>query len=181
MGVVKEIWLRLLSLTKIQLVIASLQDYGIRFISHGGWSDPEIEWKKSKFQTLLFNYWDVAECTEYDNLCKSEDDADLQELVAQLWELTPSGYECPQVDYEWEVFGYDDCDYFKDAKISKREDFVLHNTSQALRQAFEYIESEDLRNTDIQIFRREGGKRTLVANYFYQGSTLKDYMHYGKK
>lgn len=159
--------------------MASLQDYGIRFIYHGEWNDPEIEWKKSKFQTLLFNYWDVAECTDYETLDRT-DDNDLKELVSQLWELTPSEYECPQIDYEWEVSGYDDCDYFRDARLSRREDYVLHNTSQALQQALEYIESEDIRNADIQIFRRDGHKRSLVANYSYQGSTLKDCMYYGK-
>lgn len=167
--------------------MASLQDYGIRFISHGEWSDPEIEWKKSKFQTLLFNYWDVAECTEYDNLCESEDDNDLQELVSQLWELTPSGYNRPQVDYEWEVShgsfysNYDDADYYKEYGLSDKEDFVLHNTSQALKQALQYLEDHNDLCADIQIFRRKGGKRTLVANYSYQGSTLKDCMYYGKK
>lgn len=161
--------------------MASLQDYGIRFISHGEWSDPEIEWKKSDFQTLLFNYWDVAECTDYESLCESTEDSDLQELVAQLWELTPDYYARPRIDYEWEVDGYDDCDYYKDARLSAREDFVLHTTSQALQQALFYIESEDIKSADIQIFRNVRGKRTLVANYSFQGSTLKDCMYYGKK
>lgn len=156
--------------------MASLQDYGIRFISHGAWSDPEIEWRKSKFQTFLFNYWDVAECTDYETLDHTND-IDLQELVSQLWELTPSGYKRPQIDYEWDVDGYDDYDYFKHAKLSRREDYVLHTTSQALRQAFEYIESEDLRNAEIRIFRNEHGYRHLVANYLLQGSTLKDLLH----
>lgn len=187
MGAVNQVWLRLLSLTKIQLVMASLQDYGIRVISHGEWSDPEVEWEKSKFQTLLFNYWDVAGCTEYDNLCESEDDADLQELVSQLWELTPSGYNRPQVYYGWEVSHerfysiYDNSDYYEDYGLSDKEDFVLHNTSQALKQALQYLEDNNYLNADIQIFRRDGGERTLVANYSYQGSTLKDCMCYGKK
>ena len=157
--------------------MATLKDYGIRFISHGAWSDPEIEWKKSDFQTVLFNYWDVAECTEYEKLCESTDDADLRELTAQLWELTPSGYARPKIDYEWEVDDYDDYKYYKDARLSWREDFVLHNTSEALRQAFEYIESENLVNCDIRIFRQNNGKRTLVANYALRGSTLKDLLH----
>jgi len=157
--------------------MASLQDYGIRFISHGAWSDPEIEWKKSKFQTVLFNYWDVAECTDYEKLCESTEDADLRELVSQLWGLTPSFYKRPQIDYEWEVDGYDDCDYFKGARLSTRKDFVLHTAGQALRQAFEYIESEDLRNAEIRIFRNEHGNCHLVANYRLQGSTLKDLLH----
>lgn len=156
--------------------MASLQDYGIRFISHGAWSDPEIEWRKSKFQTVLFNYWDVSECTDYETLDHTND-IDLQELVSQLWVLTPSFYKRPQIDYEWEVDDYDDYDYFKDAKLSTREDFVLHTTSQALRQAFEYIESEDLRNAEIRIFRNEHGNCHLVANYLLQGSTLKDLLH----
>lgn len=167
--------------------MASLQDYGIRFISHGAWSDPEIEWKKSKFQTVLFNYWDVAECTEYDNLCKSEDDADLQELVSQLWELTPSEYKRPLIDYEWELSGgnvydsYDDSDYYKDARLSPKDDFVLHTAGQALRQALQAIEDVNETSCDIRIYRNEGGKCSLVANYSFQGSTLKDCMYYGKK
>lgn len=167
--------------------MASLQDYGIRFISHGAWSDPEIEWKKSKFQTLLFNYWDVAECTDYESLCESTEDCDLQELVQQLYELTPSGYARPHVDYEWEVShgsfysNYDDADYYKEYGLSDKEDFVLHNTSQALKQALQYLEDHNDFSADIQIFRRENGKRTLVANYSLQCSTLKDCMYYGKK
>lgn len=165
--------------------MASLQDYGIRFISHGEWSDPEIEWKKSDFQTLLFNYWDVAECTEYETLDLT-DDNDLKELVSQLWGLTPSRYKRPRIDYEWEVshgscrYNYDDADFYKEYKLSDKEDFVLHNTSQALRQALQYLEDHKDFCADIQIFRHEAGKRTLVANYSYQGSTLKDYMYYGK-
>lgn len=155
--------------------MAKLEDYGIRFISHGCWSDPEIEWKKSDYQTLLFNYWDVAECTDYETLCDSEDDADLQLLVAQLWELTPNEFSRPLIDYEWEVNGdYDDGDYYKEYKLSPKKDFVLHNTSQALRQAISYLDDSRIGNADIQIFRNVCGVRSLVANYHFEGSTLKD-------
>lgn len=164
--------------------MASLQDYGIRFISHGAWSDPEIEWKKSDFQTLLFNYWDVAECTEYETLDKTNDD-DLFELVCQLSELTPSEYVRPKIDYEWEVRGsvygcYDDSNFYGDYGLSPKEDFVLHNTSQALREALTYAKDVDERNADIYIYRNEHGTRTLVAAYRLQGSTLKDEMSYKK-
>lgn len=166
--------------------MASLQDYGIRFISHGAWSDPEIEWKKSDFQTLLFNYWDVAECTDYEKLCNSTDDADLQELTAQLCILTPSEYACPRNYYEWEVSDgnvydlYDYYDYCKDARLSTKDDIVLHTAGQALRQALLAMDDVNEKSCDIQIFRCKGKKRTLVANYSYQGSTLKDCMWYGK-
>lgn len=157
--------------------MATLKDYGIRFISHGQWSDPEIEWKKSDYQTYLFNYWDVAECTEYEKLCDSTDDADLRELVSQLWEIQPSGFARPKIDYEWEVDDFDDSDYYKRYIGSDRDDFVLHNTSQAFRQAFSYIHDKNLVNCDIRIFRREGGKHRCVANYALRGSTLKDLLH----
>lgn len=158
--------------------MAKLADYGIRFISHGSWSDPEIEWKKSDFQTLLFNYWDVAECTDYEELCGSENEWDLKEIVAQLWVLTPSEFARPRIDYEWEVNGeYDDGDYYKEYKLSPKEDFVLHNTSQALRQALSYLDDSRIGKADIQIFRNTHGYRTLVANYHFEGSTLKDVMH----
>lgn len=166
--------------------MASLQDYGIRFISHGAWSDPEIEWRKSKFQTLLFNYWDIAECTDYETLDHTND-IDLQELVSQLLELTPSEYKRPLIDYEWELSGgnvydsYDDSDYYKDARLSPKDDFVLHNAGQALRQALQAIEDVNETSCDIRIYRNEGGKCSLVANYSFQGSTLKDCMYYGKK
>ena len=161
--------------------MANLQDYGIRFISNGAWSDPEIEWEKSDFQTLLFNYCDVAGCTDYERLCNSGNDADLRELVSQLSELTPSGYYIPRIDYEWEVNDYDDSDYYHDYGLSCKMDFVLHNASQALKQALSYINDSRIKNADIQIFRNADGERSLVANYSLQGSTLKDYMYYGKK
>ena len=162
--------------------MASLKDYGIRFIWHGAWSDPEIEWKKSKYQTLVFNYWDVSECTDYETLDRT-DDNDLQELVAQLWDLTPQRYARPQIDYEWEVShggfypDFDDNDYYAEHHLSEEEDFVLHNASQALRQALRHLDEHNDRNADIKIFRNECGKKTLVANYSYQGSTLKDYLY----
>lgn len=160
--------------------MANLHDYGIRLIDHGAWSDPEIEWRKSDYQTLLFNYWDVLECTDYDSLCESTEDSDLQELVSQLWGLIPSGYARPKIDYEWEVpdvgwpSSYDDSDYFREYKLSDKEDFVLHNTSQALRQALHFLDDDGIKSAEIRIFRRERDKRTLVANYLLQGSTLKD-------
>lgn len=166
--------------------MASLKEYGIRFISHGCWSDPEIEWEKSDHQKLLFNYWDVAECTDYEELCESTEDSDLQELVAQLWELTPSEYARPRIDYEWEVSNYryygiyDDADYFKEYKLSTKEDFILHNASQALRQALDYLNDWNCNYADIQIFRNSALGRELVANYSFQGSTLKDVTCYKK-
>lgn len=166
--------------------MASLKDYGIRFISHGAWSDPEIEWKKSKFQTVLFNYWDVSEGTDYESLCESTEDSDLQELVQQLYDLTPSGYNRPHIDYEWEVSNiiiyesYDDADYYQEYGLSQKEDFVIHNTSQALRQALKFLEDHNELSAEIQIFRRKGVRRKLVASYSYQGSTLKDCMDYRK-
>jgi len=167
------------------LIMATLQDYGIRFISHGNWSDPEIEWEKSLHQKVLFNYWDVAECTDYETLDHT-DDIDLQELVAQLWALTPSGYARPRIDYEWEVSNgsfyenYDDADYYEEYKLSDKEDFVLHSTGQALKQALQYLEDHNDHDACIQIFRCDGGNRKLVANYTLQGSTLKDVMCYKK-
>lgn len=158
--------------------MAKMNDYGIRFISHGCWSDPEIEWKKSDYQKLLFNYWDVEECTEYGNLCDSEDDNDLRELVSQISELAPSEYACPDIYYEWCVDGeYDDSDYFKDFGLTLKEDYVLHNTSQALRQALAYIEHENMGTAEIRIYRSEHGKCTTVADYRLQGATLKDVLH----
>ena len=155
--------------------MATLKDFGIRFISHGEWSDPEIEWEKSDFQTLLFNYWDVAECTDYETLDHT-DENDLRELVAQLWELTPSEFARPKIDYEWEVDGYFDSDYYKDNKMPPKNDFVLHNTGQALRQALQYIWDNNLKDVNIQIYKNVGGKCSLVAWYDLQGSTLKDIM-----
>lgn len=169
------------------IIMASLQDYGIRFISHGEWSDAEIEWKKSDYQTLLFNYCDVAECTDYESLDLT-DDIDLRELVYQLWELTPSGYKRPRIDYEWEVCvpledtydTYDDSDYYKEYKLSYQEDFVLHYTSQALNQALKYLDDHNVRNARIRIYRHVTCREMkLVADYSYQGNTLKDTMLYG--
>ena len=165
--------------------MATLQDYGIRNIWHGEWSDPEIEWKKSDFQTVLFNYWDVAECTDYESI-DLQSDADLQLLVAQLWELTPDSYTRPKIDYEWEISSdelydsYDDADYYKDYKLSPKEDFILHTTSQALRQALNFLDDENCVDAEIRIFRNVRGRQTLVANYILQGSTLKDIMSYKK-
>ena len=161
--------------------MAKMEDYGISFINHGSWSDPEIRWRKSDYQTYLFNYWDVAECTEYEELCESEDDADLQELVAQLSELTPSSYERPRIDYEWVVdcgrYEYDDADYYKDYKLSPKKDVFLHNAGQALKQALSYLYDYRIGKAEIQIFRNVGGKMHLVALYDFQGSTLKDMLH----
>ena len=162
--------------------MAKLQDYGIRLISYGAWGDPEIEWKKSNYQAYLFNYWDVVECTEYKSLCNSEDDADLQELVSQLWELKPSEFVRPLIDYEWRVdigdcYTYDDSDYYKEYKLSPKEDFILHNTSQALNQALSYLYDTCTGKAKIKIYRNTNGLRTLVAFYDFQGSTLKDLLH----
>lgn len=170
---------------KIQLVMASLQDYGIRFISHGEWSDPEIEWKKSKFQTLLFNYWDVAECTDYDTLCDSTKKEDLEELCNQLWDLEPEEYVYPNTYYEWVINGenihdlYDNNDYLKEVG-QKNNDFISHTTGQALRQALSQVEDLYERSCTILIFRREGHEQTLVAKYRLEGSVLKDIMSYKK-
>jgi len=159
--------------------MAKLEDYGIRIINHGEWSDPEVEWKKSDFQTLLFNYWDVAEYGDLDSLDLTNEN-DIKELRQWLWELTPWGYSRPMIDYEWEVDGYDDCDYYKDEKLSWKDDFVLHNSSQALRQALKYIDDNGIMNADIQIFKRTKSKRELVANYSLQGSSLRNFMCYQK-
>ena len=166
--------------------MAKMEDYGIYFIYHGEWSDPEVKFEKSDYQTVLFNYWDVAECTDYEKLCESTDDADLQELAAQLSNLTPSEYVRPRIDYEWEISNgnvydsYDDADYYKDARLSQRDDFVLHTAGQALRQAMFAIDDVNETSCDIQIYRNVGGKSTLVANYSLQGSTLKDCTSYVK-
>ena len=160
--------------------MAKLEDYGIRIINHGEWSDPEVEWKKYDFQTVLFNYWDVAECTDFETL-DLNDEIDLRELVSQLWELTPSEFSTPQIHYEWEVgSSYDDYDYYKDEKLSPKKDFVLHTASQALRQAMKYCDDNGIVNTDIQIFRRAFGIKSLEYDYSLQGSTLKDCTSYKK-
>lgn len=160
--------------------MANLADYGIRVIDHGCWSDPEVEWKKSDFQTVLFNYWDVAECTDFETL-DLNDEIDLRELVSQLWALTPNGFTTPHIHYEWEVGSdYDDYDYYRDEKLSPKEDFVLHTASQALRQALKYCDENGIVNTDIQIFRRAFGIKSLEYDYSLQGSTLKDCTSYKK-
>lgn len=161
--------------------MAKLNDYGIRFIHHGCWNDPEVEFVKSDYQTVLFNYWDVAEGTDYEKVCDSEDDADLIDLVWQLKDLAPSEYSRPKIDYEWIIDDgkseFDDADYFETYELSAKEDFVLHTTSQALRQALSYLDDSNIGKAEIQIFRNDHGIRTLVALYNFQGSTLKDCLH----
>ena len=161
--------------------MAKLNDYGIRFISHGCWSDPEVEFVKSDYQTVLFNYWDVAECTDYDKVCNSEDDADLIDLVWQLKDLTPSEFSRPKIGYEWVVdngkYEFDDTNYFNEHELSVKEDYILHNTSQALNQALSHLYDTFTGKAEIQIYRNDHGCRTLVALYDFQGSTLKDRLH----
>ena len=163
--------------------MARLKDYGIRIISHGEWSDPEIEWEKSKFQKLLFNYWDVAECPGFESLDLTKDE-DLQELVYQLNDLHPSSYERPLIDYEWEICdgnvyeSYDDNDYYKDARLSTKDDFILHTKGQALRQALQAIDDVGEKDCEIRIYRFAYHKSSLVAHYRLQGSTLKDLFNY---
>lgn len=163
--------------------MAKLEDYGIRVIDHGQWSDPEIEWKKSAFQTLLFNYWDCVECFEGENYDLSREE-DISLLADSLWELRPSDYGRPAIDYEWSVWTddeswYDDSDYYKDHTPKRGEDWVLHTAGQALRLALSYISEENLRNCEVFIYRN-GGKRQVVAQYILQGSTLRDVMSYKK-
>lgn len=157
--------------------MATLKDFGLRFIDHGMWSDAEIEWEKSNYQKLLFNYNDVAECTDYESMDLT-DENDLHELISQISELTPSGYSNPKIYYEWRVDTggydfYDDVDFYKGYGHTWEKDFVLHNTSQALKQALYYLEDNNFFDADIQIFRCEEGKSVMVANYTLQGSTLK--------
>lgn len=168
--------------------MAKLEDYGIRIINHGEWSDPEVKWKKSDYQTLLFNYWDCVECFENDKYDFSNDE-DLELFAQNLWELTPSEYDCPSIYYEWEVswhdedfnyYSYDDCDFYKDNKTTPKKDFVLHNSSQALAQALTYLDDNGLRNAEIVIYRHDYCGREVVANYSLQGSTLKNHTSYKK-
>ena len=160
--------------------MAKLEDYGIRIINHGEWSDPEVKWKKSDYQTLLFNYWDCVEIFDGDDYDFSNED-DLELFAQNLYDLTPSEYDCPDIYYEWLVgSSYDDCDYYKDEKLSPKEDFVLHTASQALRQALKYCDENGIMDTDIQIYRRAFGVKTLEYDYSLQGSTLKDHTSYKK-
>ena len=163
--------------------MAKLEDYNLRIINHGSWSDPEVKWYKSPYQTLLFNYWDCAECFEDENYDFSNDD-DLEIFADWISQLTPSEYDCPDIYYEWRVDAkgsydfYDDGDYYKEYKLSPKEDFVLHNSCQALRQALSYLDDCSIRNANIEIFRHDYFGRELVAEYSLQGSTLKDLMDY---
>lgn len=160
-----------------------LEDYNLRIINHGEWSDPEVRWFKSDFQTLVFNYWDCVECFEDENYDLSNE-ADLETFADWISQLTPSEYDCPEIHYEWRVDKgddydfYDDGDYYKDYKLSPKEDFVLHNTSQALCQALSYLDDCGAKNAKIEIFRNYYCGRDLVAEYSLQGSTLKDCFDY---
>ena len=164
--------------------MAKLEDYGLRIINHGSWSDPEVEWKKSNYQTLLFNYWDCVECFETDDF-DFENESDLQDFADWIQELTPSEYSCPDIYYEWQIdedrYGlYDDCDFYKDNGLSPKEDYVLHNTSQALKQALQHLDDNGINKATIEIYRHDYFGRELVAEYSYQGSTLKDVTDYKK-
>lgn len=159
-----------------------LQDYGVRIISHGMWSDPEVEWKKSKYQKLIFNYWDCVECFEGDDYDLSNED-DIETFVENLHELTPSEYHFSDVYYEWHVWldegtYFDDVDYYEKYKLSKKEDTILHTAGQALRQALAYISDNNIGNTEITVYRRDNGKVTKSCHYVLQGSTLQDIMNY---
>lgn len=163
--------------------MAKLEDYNLRIINHGSWSDPEVKWKKSDYQTLLFNYWDCVECFESEDYDFSNEE-DLETFAAWICDLTPSEYDCPDIYYEWRIDSdelydfYDDADYYKDYKLSPKKDFVLHNTSQALKQALSYLDDNGIMNAEIEIFRHGYCGRTLEAHYSLQGSTLKDCMDY---
>lgn len=167
-----------------------LQDYGVRIISHGMWSDPEVEWKKSKYQKLIFNYWDCVECFDSDDYDLSNED-DIETVVENLRELTPSEYHFPEIYYEWTVWTdsgnglyddylFDDADYYKKYKLSPKEDTILHTAGQALRQALAYISDNNIGDAEIEIRRRDNGNSVIVARYLLQGSTLKDTMNYKK-
>lgn len=169
-------------------IMAKLEDYGIRIIDHGCWSDPEVEWKKSDYQTLLFNFWDCVECFENDDYDFSNED-DLEELFSYLHIMTPSEYDCPNIYYEWEVcwegnyrvYSFDDSNFFEDYKLSKKEDYVLHNSSQALKQALQYCEDNGFKKASIEIFRHTSwGGRKREYLYSLNGSTLKDETSYKK-
>ena len=167
-----------------------LADYGIRIINHGEWSDPEVQWKKSRFQTLLFNYWDCVDCFENDDYdFDNEEDCEL--FYQNLFELTPSEYDYPQVSYEWTVWTdsgdgfydetlFDDADYYKVYKLSPKKDFVLHTAGQALKQALSYVFDCGMKNVEISVFRRDDRQRERVAHYIMQGSTLRNQMNYTK-
>lgn len=168
-----------------------LQDYGVRIISHGMWSDPEVEWKKSKYQKLIFNYWDCVECFEDDDYDLSNED-DIETFVENLHELTPSEYHFSEIYYEWTVWTdsgnglyddylFDDADYYKKYKLSPKEDTILHTAGQALRQALSYIFDSGIRNAEISVRRRDNGSDKLVAQYILQGTNLKDLTIYTKK
>lgn len=167
--------------------MAKLEDYGIRIIDHGCWSDPEVEWKKSDYQTLLFNYWDCVDCFENDDY-DFENDEDLELFAQNLYDLTPSEYDCPAIYYEWTILNlnrgsyyyYDDCDFFSDNNISKKEDYVLHNSSQALYQAFKCIDENGFMKAEIEIFRHSYLGKEKVAEYSVNGSILKDTKSYKK-
>lgn len=171
--------------------MAKLEDYGIRVINHGQWGDPEMEWKKSNFQTLLFNYWDCIECFENEDYDLSREE-DISLLTDYLHELRPNDYARPEIDYEWSVWTgardvfndaslYDDSDYYKDHTNQKRgADWVLHTAGQALRQALEYVWEDYISNCEISVYRNDGKNSTLVALYILQGSTLRNVMSYKK-
>lgn len=170
--------------------MAKLEDYGIRIINHGEWSDPEVEWKKTKHQTLLFNYWDCVECFENDDYDFSKDE-DVETFAENLWNLTPSEYAYPEDCYVWSVWTdsgdglydeslFDDSDYFKDRKLSVKDDFVLHTAGMALRQALRYVFDSEIRNCEISVKHYTGKEYHTVSSYRVQGSTLKDIMNYSK-
>lgn len=163
--------------------MAKLEDYGIRIINHGSWSDPEVRWEKSSHQTLLFNYWDCVDCFEDENY-DFDNEEDLELFAQNLWNLTPIEYEYPDIFYEWiftsakKYWSYDEADYNEEYNNSKKEDFVPHTTSQALNQALTFLDNEGIRSGEIEIYYRTPLGRTLVAKYSLQGSTLKDCMDY---
>ena len=164
--------------------MVNIKDLGLRVINHGMWSDPEIEWVKSDFQTLLFNYWDVAEICDFDNI-NLTDDADLKNVVAQLGELTPDEYRLPKIYYEWSVYEgnrnhYSDYDYFNDLGMTPKEDYILHTKGQALKQALQYLYDNNIPNADIVISRSDNSLVTNVGNYVFRGFALKDMTNYKK-
>ena len=170
--------------------MAKLEDYGIRIINHGEWSDPEVEWKKSKHQTLLFNYWDCIECFESEDFDLTKEE-DISTLEDSLYNLTPSEYAYPEDCYVWSVWTdsgdgfydetlFDDSDYFKDRKLSAKEDFVLHTAGMALRQALTYVFEDEIKNCEITVKHWNGKNYERVAHYLVQGSTLRNVMNYSK-
>lgn len=133
----------------------------VRVISHGEWSDPEVEWEKSHYQKPLYNYWDATEGLD--------DDFTTDDLKNNLYDLTPSDQATPDVYYDWS---------FEDSKYHHEDtsDGTFMTKGMCLKDALETLGSD---TGELTIELTKNGQHFPVYKVLIKnGSIMKDLTNY---